>query len=42
MATILRVADGDVTLRQVSTAAVLPVVFVALLAVLRPRRRSEA
>jgi hypothetical protein len=42
LATVIYLAQGDVTLRQVTTAAVLPVVFVLVLCVLRPRRRRTA
>lgn len=42
LATVIHVAQGDVTLRQVTTAAVLPVVFILALFVLRPRRRRTA
>lgn len=41
LATIGYLARGDVTLGQVTTAAVLPVLFVGVLVVRRPRQRSS-
>jgi hypothetical protein len=42
IATIYFVLDGAVTLAQVSTAAFLPVLFIAILTIGYPRRQIEA
>lgn len=40
VATIVYLSSGDLSLRQVSTAAFMPVLFVAALAWFHPRRRT--
>ena len=41
LATVAYLATGDVTLRQVATASLVPLLFAVALAWLRPRRGSR-
>ncbi len=40
VATVAHLAAGDVGLRNVTTAVFLPVIFIVMLAVFHPRRRT--